>query len=244
MPIILVNKLALDFRLRRSARVKRLQLAFRQQTFEVVAPPRITNQAILLFVWQKRQWMARVYARSQQQQASEPIAFFDQNKLLYRGKMWPLVINHGTSFEITLNEHTITCALPYQNKKPLQYWLLNWLKAQTHEIIQSMIAEICPMIGRWPQKVLLKQQKTRWGSCGINDTININWFLIFAPSGVLEYVIVHELAHLIHRNHGIRFWQKVAKCFPGYEAQRIWLRKHGDSLMNIDIELRAPLKVD
>lgn len=237
MPIISVNELNLDFRLRRSMRAKRLQLVFRQQTFEVVAPPRITNQAILLFIWQKRQWMARVYQRDQKSLASpSPSPFYADNCLWYRGKTWPLSIQYGTAFDMALTETQLICTLPQASKKSASEWLIQWLKAQTQSIIESTIQQICPSLGRWPGKVLLKQQKTRWGSCGINGTININWPLIFAPEGVLEYVVVHELCHLVHRNHGVRFWQKVSKCFPGYEIHRAWLRKHGDTLMNIEIE--------
>lgn len=237
MPSISVNELSLHFRLRRSERAKRLQIVFQEQAFEVVAPRRITNHAILSFIWQKRYWMARVHQRHENSPtAGAPTAFYANNMLWFRGKHWPLTIEYGHPFQIKIVDETMLCTFPIVSKKPLPIKLLEWLQEQTLQIIESIVQEVCPTLGRYPARVSLKQQKTRWGSCGINDTIHINWRLIFAPKGVLEYVIVHELCHLIHRNHGKRFWQKVAYYCPDYKAQRAWLRKMGDTLMKIETE--------
>jgi hypothetical protein len=233
MPSISVNELSLEFRLRRSERAKRLHIVFQEQAFEVVAPRRISNHVILSFLWQKRRWMARAYERHQKTTESVPVMFYFNNLLLFRGKQWPLSIQYGTVFDVAVLEEGLLCTLPATTRKPLQSWLVEWLYGQTQQIIQSTVQAICPLLGRFPKKISVKQQKTRWGSCGINDGIHINWLLIFAPPGVLEYVIVHELCHLIHRNHSKRFWQAVARYCPDYQTQRNWLRKWGDGLMNI-----------
>jgi predicted metal-dependent hydrolase len=108
---------------------------------------------------------------------------------------------------------------------------MTWYQQEALGAIQQSIDYFCPRLGRWPRSVQLKQQKTRWGSCGISEKIYINWLLILAPPGVLEYVVAHELCHLFHRNHGKRFWAKVAQCYPGYEQHETWLGRHGQMLM-------------
>ena len=70
----------------------------------------------------------------------------------------------------------------------------------------------------------------RWGSCTVKNNVNLNWRLIKAPMFVIDYVIVHELAHLIEANHTLRFWNIVRTHAPTMEKARSWLRDHGQVL--------------
>ena len=75
-------------------------------------------------------------------------------------------------------------------------------------------------------KIRLSSAKTRWGSCGANGTLCFHWRLINAPTFVLDYVVVHELAHLAVRDHSKRFWNKVGEFFPDYATAKKWLREN------------------
>ena len=78
----------------------------------------------------------------------------------------------------------------------------------------------------WPKTVSIRGQTTRWGSCSAKGEVSLNWKLMAAPEAVIDYVIVHELAHLRHLNHSARFWELVAKHFPAYGNAKKWLRQH------------------
>ena len=78
--------------------------------------------------------------------------------------------------------------------------------------------------------VTVRDQKTRWGSCSSRGTLSFNYRLIFAPSVILDYVVVHELCHLTHMNHSKAFWNMVASVMPEYQTYRNWLREHGQEL--------------
>lgn len=80
------------------------------------------------------------------------------------------------------------------------------------------------------QKITIREQKTRWGSCSSKGNLNFNWRLVLAPEGVLNYVVVHELAHRREMNHSPRFWQIVADIMPEYQQYRDWLRHYGRCL--------------
>jgi len=80
------------------------------------------------------------------------------------------------------------------------------------------------------QKITIREQKTRWGSCSSKGNLNFNWRLVLAPEGVLNYVVVHELAHRREMNHSPRFWQIVADIMPDYRQYREWLRLFGECL--------------
>ena len=76
------------------------------------------------------------------------------------------------------------------------------------------------------EKIRLSSAKTRWGSCSLKGSLSFNWKLIQAPVEVLDYVVVHELAHLVEHNHSPRFWAKVAEFFPGYQQAKLWLKSN------------------
>lgn len=78
--------------------------------------------------------------------------------------------------------------------------------------------------------ITIRSQKTRWGSRSSSGTLSFNWRLMLAPKEVLDYVVVHELAHIKQMNHSSAFWQEVAKVMPDYQTHRCWLKEHGHEL--------------
>ena len=81
------------------------------------------------------------------------------------------------------------------------------------------------------KRITIRDQKTRWGSCSVKGNLNFNWRLILAPAEVLDYVVVHELAHLKEMNHSGRFWKQVETVMPDFAKHRLWLKQNGDMLM-------------
>jgi predicted metal-dependent hydrolase len=81
--------------------------------------------------------------------------------------------------------------------------------------------------------VRVKDQRSLWGSCSREGNLNFNWRLTLAPFDVLDYVVLHELAHRHEMNHSRRFWAHVAKFCPDYRTHRRWLRENGEALQRI-----------
>lgn len=79
-------------------------------------------------------------------------------------------------------------------------------------------------------KITIRDQKSRWGSCSSNGTLSFNYRLMLAPPRVLDYVVVHELCHLTHMNHSADFWNMVASILPDYKEYRKWLKENGHTL--------------
>lgn len=79
-------------------------------------------------------------------------------------------------------------------------------------------------------RISIREQKTRWGSCSSQGNLNFNWRLIFAPEEVLDYIVVHELAHRLEMNHSSAFYAIVASVLPNYKETQKWLRENGHSL--------------
>lgn len=88
-----------------------------------------------------------------------------------------------------------------------------------------------PFTGGSFQRITIRDQKTRWGSCSARGTLSFNWRLMLAPPAVLDYVVVHELCHLTHMNHSPAFWALVESVCPDYRIHRQWLKEHGQELI-------------
>lgn len=109
--------------------------------------------------------------------------------------------------------------------------LIEWMKNKAAEEVQKMVDNYAQKYNLYPRFVRIKTQKSRWGSCGIHNDINLNWLLILAPEKVMEYVVIHELCHIKERNHSARFWNLVEKHCPSYKEHRLWLKQNGRSIM-------------
>lgn len=83
------------------------------------------------------------------------------------------------------------------------------------------------------KRITIRDQKTRWGSCSAAGNLNFNWRLVLAPREVLDYVVIHELAHRIEMNHSAAFWRIVEAEMPDYRKFRDWLKKNGSFLMEM-----------
>lgn len=81
-------------------------------------------------------------------------------------------------------------------------------------------------------RITIRNQKARWGSCSGKGNLNFNCLLMLAPDEVVDYVVVHELCHLIEMNHSKKFWMQVERVMPDYKKHKLWLKEHGNELMS------------
>lgn len=98
------------------------------------------------------------------------------------------------------------------------------------EYFPRRVAYFQQFTGGHYERITIREQKTRWGSCSSRGTLSFNWKLMLAPPAVLDYVVVHELCHLTHMDHSRVFWQAVEQVLPEYREQRRWLKEHGSEL--------------
>jgi hypothetical protein len=105
------------------------------------------------------------------------------------------------------------------------------LRQLAGEQLTPRLLELAATLGLVVTKVSIRNQRLRWGSCGPNGHICLNWRLMNMPSWVRDYVLIHELMHLKRQDHSPAYWRLVAGVCPGYEAARNWLRAHGRRLV-------------
>jgi predicted metal-dependent hydrolase len=105
-----------------------------------------------------------------------------------------------------------------------------WYRTEAKMKITRIVEEKSRFMGLSYQRITIKGQKTLWGSCSKKHNLNFNWRLLMAPEPIIDYVVVHELAHLKVMSHSKRFWQTVGKYCPDWRIHRTWLREHSHEL--------------
>lgn len=105
------------------------------------------------------------------------------------------------------------------------------LTEQARLVIPQRVRKYAPLVGVDYGRITIRRQKTRWGSCSSKGNLNFNCMLMKAPDTVIDYVVVHELCHLLEMNHSKKFWLEVARVFPEYQKARCWLKEKGSRLI-------------
>ena len=108
--------------------------------------------------------------------------------------------------------------------------LLKWYQTRALAKVNEKVPVYTDQIGVNPRFVAVKSLKSRWGSCSIHGRISLAWNIIMAPERILDYLIVHELCHMVHHNHSAEYWNLVATILPDHRQSRKWLRENGNRL--------------
>jgi predicted metal-dependent hydrolase len=116
-------------------------------------------------------------------------------------------------------------------KKKVKTIYEEWLFEKSTLIFNQFIEKYCTLLNVRPKKILIKNLKSRWGSATFKGTINLNVHLIKAPLEVIEYVVLHEIGHLIEKNHSKRFWKIIKYYMDDYQDKRRWLKINGSNIL-------------
>lgn len=109
--------------------------------------------------------------------------------------------------------------------------LLDWYRARAEALLPARAATWAKALGVSPRRVLITEPPKRWGSASADGTLRLNWRVVQAPSRVVDYLVAHELVHLVHADHGREFWARLGRVMPDYEARKAQLRELGPSLV-------------
>jgi len=112
--------------------------------------------------------------------------------------------------------------------------LTDWYFKRAEQKIPERVNIYIKRLGKQPEKIEIKNHKKRWGSCSRNGVVRFNWKIVMVPVTILDYVLVHELCHLIYSHHSDQFWQKVGAIIPDYEQRRDRLKEYSAQIGGFD----------
>jgi predicted metal-dependent hydrolase len=217
------------YTIKRSSRAKHVRLEMRPNTgLTVVVPQRYSLEEVPGLLEARRRWILGHLARYARQAApaiGRPLTVGDS--VPYLGRELRLVSAEGTGKRagVRLEQGRIVVGLGSATMG-LAEALERWYRSQAAGAIGGRAAALSAQMGVTYRRLSIRGQRTRWGSCSAKGNLSFNWKLMMAPQPVIDYVVIHELAHLKRMDHSKGFWELVARHCPRWREHRKWLKEH------------------
>lgn len=176
------------------------------------------------FVKQHNEWIEKQLKRTKLKSDLYPTMDWEKKIVSYMGKLYTIRIKKQEA-RITINEQEISISPVTGLEADAKKMLVSWLKREAENYIIQKLPFWAEKMGLGFSQVSFRQQKSRWGSCATNGNLSFNWRLIHFKPEIIDYVLIHELAHLKHHDHSVNFWALVAKYDPTYKIKRDFLHK-------------------
>lgn len=230
MQSITIEQKQLHINLIRTAR-RTVQLKIISPTeLEVRAPLVMPTDAIRRFVMSKQSWLLRHLSEATVQKDCPP----RPSSITLRGCTYP--IQYHISDELRLTQCDDSFILSHPPATPpfaIRQLIESHYRQYARELLTAKTSYWAKRIGVSYNRIAIKSQKTRWGSCSAKGNLNYNWHIVCTNDELIDYIVIHELCHLRHLNHSPAFWQLVASHCPTYRECRSRLRSLTASLMSV-----------
>ena len=216
-----------DVVIRESARSRRLLVRVHESAqVEVVVPRGTPQRLVAQFVGSHLDWITRRVARARAQARPPEVFPPAQIALVAIGENWSLHLAGGSGAPRVrpLGEELLQLT-GAGNALAQRAALRRWLIGRARAVLPDWLAEVATLHGFQFRAAQVRLQRTRWGSCSSRGVVSLNAALLFQPTDVLRYLLLHELAHTRHMNHSRRFWEVVADCEPDYRRLDAQLRR-------------------
>ena len=193
----------------------------------VRAPIACSEARIFAFLQEKERWIVKKKAQMQGAGICLPPENLHGYELMLLGKKCKIYLYDGARVRYDADENAI-----YLPEKGAKERLVKWLKDNAKRIFTAVTERTAARMGVSYKSVSVTSARGRWGSCSGDNAVHYSFRLIYAPKDVIEYVVVHELSHVKHKNHSKTFWAEVEKYVPDWKEKRNWLKIHG-GLMDV-----------
>jgi hypothetical protein len=225
-----IEKQDLRVRVIRSPKRKTLALRVHQGEAVIRMPAKLNIRIAEDFVSNKSAWLKKQLSLHP---AIELKRYISGQHLLFLGESLRLDVQTQQNESAIFTDHerlVIVTPKAELSEQLCKRQLTRWYRTQAEHYLIERCQEWATKTELFPQSVTVKTYRARWGSCNLRREIQFNWALIMAPPAVIDYVIVHELCHLVQHNHSPAFWQLVASFMPNFQTHRQWLKQYGLSL--------------
>jgi len=234
MDILKVSNQQIPISIRKSDRARRLTLRLHAEdgTFELVVPKFVMKFEINRFLKIHIPWIEKQWSTIEKQISKRPKPKYETGDIFYYyGEQVSLQVRPTEKKRpsIRVRGDKMIINLYYKisesdGKKLIKKTIEQFYKKKAEEVIHDRLQHFNEYYGFKYNRVTLRKQKSRWGSCSDRKNLNFNWKLIMAPIEIIDYVVVHEMCHLKQMNHSSKFWNLVAEKMPDYKELRKWLK--------------------
>ena len=213
----------------RTQRKKSASIKVEECAVKVIVPRDLPLERIEQLVQDKYRWIkGKLYIQSQVQ----PVAvkeFVNGEVFSYLARNYRLKINHGSYQPVKLINGRLVVTIPKDadSRNIIRNAIIRWYRARALERLKEKCVRYSQVVGQAPKSVDIKTFKSRWGSCSTDGKVLFNWKIMMAPNRIVDYVVAHELCHLLHHDHSPLFWKAVERVMPDYAECKEWLKVNG-----------------
>jgi predicted metal-dependent hydrolase len=237
MGSIQIGQFVIPYDLQRSTVARERRITVTPNHVEVIALATDSDEDVASFLDRKRQWLFNTVREVKHVVANRHSVprFITGSTIPYRGRnMFLTVRQTDAEHALVTYRSGFFVDLPHWTGPDPDHLVASelryWLKQRARQDVSEIVSKFGNRFKLKPNSIRVAEIASGWGSCGIAGNISINWHLVFAPKRVLDYVVLHELAHLRYRSHGPEFWEFLSKLYPGYEEAKLWLAKYEGTL--------------
>ncbi len=202
---------------------------------QIIVPMDLPQDKIEAVLFKKRLWVREKIRLYEEAMPPKPKEFVNGEAFPYLGKNYKLKFVPDGIGEVKLKggylELHIKEGYPESRLNAfIRRQLSSWYKRKAQKRLTDKVKRLSTSLDLEPKSVSVQDFKSRWGSCSADGDISFNWKIIMAPHGIIDYVVAHELCHLIEHNHSPAFWKRVERLIPDYRDCKDWLKENGGQL--------------
>ncbi len=217
-----------DYTLKRSGRRRTIGLRIDDDGLTVAVPLRASDRWLSGVLQEKADWIVKTLA-GWQSRKPDPIRWEEGATIPFLGENLVLrvVPSLFASPPLLRGRELFVHVAEMTHHAAIEQGVTQWLRREADVLFRERVAHFAPVLGAAPSELKLSSARTQWGSCTASGTVHLNWQLIKLPLRLVDYVVVHELAHLRELNHSPAFWAVVKTACPDFKKRRAELRRCG-----------------
>jgi len=231
---VVIDDTTLPVQLIRTDRRKTVSISLENGAIRVLSPKRLTEKRIQEILNNKSSWIGKKLKDQAVISKTQSKQFVNGETFSYFGKYYKFKKCRDIQSSVKLKSGRLISTLDSTVPEEVgahRLQVTNWYRERATDILTQKTAQHGDALNLVPSTIHIKNYKSRWGSCSISGEISYNWKIMMAPSRIIDYVVIHELNHLVHHDHSDKFWRQVGQSFPEYRECRTWLRNFGQTLM-------------
>lgn len=201
---------------------------------QVRVPKSLSDTRIRELITKRTAWITTKLREAADRPRKKPKEYVSGETFPYLGRNYRLKVAVGETPSVKLKGgylHATVLPADQASQATVRSLVLSWYRRHGSTRLSEKTDRLAKIVGVQPQSVTVKDYKSRWGSCSHSGDISYNWRIILAPHRIVDYVVVHELCHLLEHNHSPRYWKQVQRHVPDWRECRDWLRTKSTSLV-------------
>jgi len=202
----------------------------------IIVPDKLPQDRIDQIIRSKARWIrSKLRFNEEVLERHRPKEYVSGEAFAYLGRNYRLKVVEGEAGQASLSRGRMVVRLPsglsgQEREQAIIGQLTAWYQAHALKRLREKVERLAGRLGAAPSEVGIKFYRGRWGSCHKDGRVYFNWRIIMAPHSVVDYVVAHELCHLVHHNHSAAYWKLVESVMPDYQEAKAWLKVSGQGL--------------